>query len=174
MGLYTCAENTSKRTSFYENMSSINECEEPPVSPLFSAQVLDPSLQPTIDITITEPENDMNDSYIVPDGMFDFTHEKPNLELSESNSIKSSPSIGQVDPKSVTNISRSSSPLSLNNSLTNLNNEEDGNGFRTPLSESPGASPVLPLPTTASIVRSRPVVKASLQLENNSDAEYFI
>lgn len=81
VGLYSSTP--AAKSSFYENMSAINEVEEPEATPL-PCQQPEPQwtkdLQaPSIDITITEPANEMNDSNIVPDDLFDIGHEKPAL-----------------------------------------------------------------------------------------------
>jgi hypothetical protein len=89
VGLYSTTSDSAKvvRSSFYENMSAINEVEEPEPVPL-------PYQQPEaawsdeiqIGITITEPASEMNDSNIVPDDLFDYAHEKPPGSLTGSQS----------------------------------------------------------------------------------------
>lgn len=79
VGLYSSTP--AAKSSFYENMSAINEVEEPEATPLPCQQPepqwTDDLQAPSIDITITEPANEMNDSNIVPDDLFDIGHEKP-------------------------------------------------------------------------------------------------
>jgi hypothetical protein len=149
LGLYSSV-NMAKKNSFYENMTAINEVEEPAVEALFSAVEPDPDLQPSIDILITEPVNEMNDSCIVPEDMFDFGHEKPNE--------RSSPSLK----------SRTPSPAV---SISSLNNAADGSGRETspppPVQQQQQPQKTRVGGTVSPLIaRSRPVVKAAIQVEN--------
>jgi len=153
LGLYSSV-NTARKNSFYENMTAINEVDEPAVEALFSAVEPDPDLQPSIDILITEPLNEMNDSYIVPEDMFDFGHEKPNE--------RSSPSLK----------SRTPSPAV---SISSLNYAAEGSGRETspppPVQQQQQALKTRVGGTVSPLIaRSRPVVKAAIQVEN-SEAE---
>ncbi len=154
LGLYSSV-NMAKKNSFYENMLAISEVEEPAVEALFSATEPDPDIHPTIDILITEPVNEMNDSNIVPEDMFDYAHEKPN-----ERSTASSPSFKSISP----------SPEVSNNSLNNFGVVGDlGNPEipTQPVNQKPvGTVSRAGGSVSPSIARSRPVVKAAVQVEN--------